>query len=602
MFAAMIACRWGSSTKASGSDSRTAGDTPQLEGIFSIFALCYIESVIMSKPRIAIVIYTMYGHIAKMAEAVKSGVESAGGTATIYQIPETLPQEVLDEMAKLLQKPAPPKPDYPYITPQELTNFDGYLLGVPIRFGNMPAQWKAFWDATGGLWGQGALHGKYAGVFVSTAGQGGGQELLVLMMLSTLAHHGITFVPLGFKNTFKLMGNLEEVRGGSPWGAGTFAAPTTIRQPSDLELEMATIQGKTFYEHLARQSNPTQHRRTITMAPATTTAQAAPPAEPAIEIPSTMDQLVAVLISTPDLSIVDKTFKKMEKDAREALLVSSLSTGEDPLSRLDVDTNTLGWLYILSARLSAQGAPAPQLSIIQLFCSRFKPEDARLAPERITMLAKGIVRAAGDDGLSLVVKPLRDLVIRYPPSSAHLTNLHPIFLNACVKTRNFAAALPVLTSPIYQVDTKISELSWNDNLLYHYAGGVAFGALKRWQEAEEFFEICVTAPAQTPASIQLEALKKLTLVQLILYGKPMSPPKYTNQLLIRNLKNSPYHNLARNYPQKRSTLVTTTTKDGETFTLLPVRLYPSGGKFPEVPRRPSLRPSAPQTPTRIDNP
>lgn len=89
--------------------------------------------------------------------------------------------------------------------------------------------------------------------------------------------------------------------------------------------------------------------------------------------------------------------------------------------------------------------------------------------------------------------------------------------------RNFAAALPVLESPVYQVDTKISELHWNDNLLYHYAGGVTYGALKRWREAEEFFEICVTAPAQTPASIQLEALKKLTLVQLILYGKVRWP-------------------------------------------------------------------------------
>ena len=89
----------------------------------------------------------------------------------------------------------------------------------------------------------------------------------------------------------------------------------------------------------------------------------------------------------------------------------------------------------------------------------------------------------------------------------------------CVSTRHFTAALPVLEAPILTVDTTIAELHWNDNLLYHYAGGVAFGALKRWKEAEDFFEICVTAPAQTPAAIQLEALKKLTLVQLILYGK-----------------------------------------------------------------------------------
>ncbi len=86
-------------------------------------------------------------------------------------------------------------------------------------------------------------------------------------------------------------------------------------------------------------------------------------------------------------------------------------------------------------------------------------------------------------------------------------------------TRHFATALPILSSPIFNIDTSLSELSYNDNLIYHYAGGVAFGALKRWREAEEFLEICVTAPGQIPAAIQLEALKKLTLVQLILYGK-----------------------------------------------------------------------------------
>ena len=89
----------------------------------------------------------------------------------------------------------------------------------------------------------------------------------------------------------------------------------------------------------------------------------------------------------------------------------------------------------------------------------------------------------------------------------------------CVATRHFTTALPVLAVPITSVDTTLSDLHYNDNLVYHYAGGIALGALKRWREAEEFFEICVSAPAQVPAAIQLEAYKKLVLVQLIQYGE-----------------------------------------------------------------------------------
>jgi len=147
---------------------------------------------------------------------------------------------------------APPKPDYPVITPDELANFDAFLFGVPTRFGNFPAQWKAFWDGTGQLWGSGALYRKYAGVFVSSASPGGGQESTVIATLSTLTHHGIIYVPFGYASAFGQLTNLEEVRGGSPWGAGTFAGPTGARQPTALELEVATIQGKTFYETVDR--------------------------------------------------------------------------------------------------------------------------------------------------------------------------------------------------------------------------------------------------------------------------------------------------------------------------------------------------------------
>lgn len=125
-----------------------------------------------------------------MAESVKKGIESVGGNATILQVPETLPQEVLTKMY------APPKPDYPVATPADLTNFDGLLFGISTRYGGWPAQFKTFWDATGQLWAQGALAGKFAGAFVSTGGPGGGQESTYFSILTTLVHHGMVFVPL----------------------------------------------------------------------------------------------------------------------------------------------------------------------------------------------------------------------------------------------------------------------------------------------------------------------------------------------------------------------------------------------------------------------
>ncbi|KAH9478063.1 flavodoxin-like fold protein [Psilocybe cubensis] len=202
----------------------------------------------MSTPKVAIVIYTMYGHIAKLAEAEKAGIEKAGGKADIYQVAETLSQEILTKMY------APAKPDYPIVTPDILAGYDAFLLGVPTRYGNMPAQWKAFWDSTGQLWAGGKLAGKYAGFFVSTAGLGGGQESTVLASLSTLAHHGILYVPFGYSHAFGQLTNLDEVHGGSPWGAGTFASSNGSRQPSQLELEIATTQGEAFFNTVKKVS------------------------------------------------------------------------------------------------------------------------------------------------------------------------------------------------------------------------------------------------------------------------------------------------------------------------------------------------------------
>lgn len=195
---------------------------------------------------VGIIIYSLYGHIVKLAEAAKAGVELTGAKATIYQVEETLSPEVLAKMH------APPKPDYPTATPETLTEYDAFLFGIPTRYGNFPAQWKTYWDKTGGLWASGALHGKVAGVFVSTGTPGGGQEVTVLNSLSTLAHHGIIYVPLGYKNTFPLNTSFEVVHGGSAWGAGTFAGADGSRSPNEVELEMAKIQGKTFAETVTK--------------------------------------------------------------------------------------------------------------------------------------------------------------------------------------------------------------------------------------------------------------------------------------------------------------------------------------------------------------
>ncbi|KAF2001149.1 benzoquinone reductase [Amniculicola lignicola CBS 123094] len=193
--------------------------------------------------KIAIVYYSMYGHIKQLADAEKKGIEEAGGEVKLFQIAETLPEEVLGKMYA-----APKATDVEVLTdPSVLESYDAFLFGVPTRFGNFPAQWKTFWDKTGKQWSTGGFWGKYAGLFISTGTQGGGQESTALAAMSTLAHHGLIYVPLGYKYTFPLLSDLSEVRGGSPWGAGTFSAADGSRQPSAKELELAAAQGKAFY-------------------------------------------------------------------------------------------------------------------------------------------------------------------------------------------------------------------------------------------------------------------------------------------------------------------------------------------------------------------
>eukprot|EP00281_Chroomonas_sp_CCMP1168_P031216 CAMPEP_0206240666 /NCGR_PEP_ID=MMETSP0047_2-20121206/16061_1 /ASSEMBLY_ACC=CAM_ASM_000192 /TAXON_ID=195065 /ORGANISM="Chroomonas mesostigmatica_cf, Strain CCMP1168" /LENGTH=189 /DNA_ID=CAMNT_0053665465 /DNA_START=48 /DNA_END=617 /DNA_ORIENTATION=- len=186
----------------------------------------------------------MYGHIRTMAVAIKKGVEAGGGVATLLQVPETIPPEALAKMG------APPKSDDAIAKVEDLEGYDGIIFGVPSRFGMPAAQMKTFLDQTGGLWAGGKLIGKPAGLFISTGSQGGGQETVGLTMLTQLTHHGMIYVPLGYRDP--KLADMSEMHGGSPYGAGTLAGSDGSRQPSKLETDVAETQGKSFAEVCAK--------------------------------------------------------------------------------------------------------------------------------------------------------------------------------------------------------------------------------------------------------------------------------------------------------------------------------------------------------------
>ncbi|KAG6508732.1 hypothetical protein ZIOFF_034112 [Zingiber officinale] len=193
---------------------------------------------IENKLKIFIVFYSMYGHVESLAKKMKEGVDSIeGAQGILYRVEETLPQEVLEKMR------APPKdPAIPLISAAELTEADGILFGFPTRYGCMAAQMKAFFDSTGQLWREQKLAGKPAGFFVSTGSQGGGQETTIWTAITQLTHHGMLFVPIGY--TFGSgMFAIDEIRGGSPYGAGVYAGDGS-RQASEGELALAQHQGK----------------------------------------------------------------------------------------------------------------------------------------------------------------------------------------------------------------------------------------------------------------------------------------------------------------------------------------------------------------------
>ena len=185
--------------------------------------------------KVLVLYYSAYGHIEAMAYAVAEGAKSAGADVTVKRVPELVPDDVarasyykMDQKAEIA-------------TVAELENYDAIVVGAGTRYGTVASQMRNFWDQTGGLWAQGKLVGKVGSVFTSTATQHGGQESTILGFIPTFMHHGLVVVGLPY--AFQGQMGVEEVKGGSPYGASTITGGDGSRQPSQVELDAARYQG-----------------------------------------------------------------------------------------------------------------------------------------------------------------------------------------------------------------------------------------------------------------------------------------------------------------------------------------------------------------------
>jgi NAD(P)H dehydrogenase (quinone) len=196
--------------------------------------------------KILVLYYSTYGHIETMAYAVAEGATGAGAEVVVKRVPELVPEEVARANHFKLDQKAP------IATPDELADYDAIIVGTGTRFGRMSSQMANFWDQTGGLWFGGKLVGKLGAAFTATASQHGGQETTLFSIITNLLHHGmvITGLPYSFQGQLKL----DEVTGGTPYGATTLTAADGSRQPSANELDGARFLGKHVAELSAKLS------------------------------------------------------------------------------------------------------------------------------------------------------------------------------------------------------------------------------------------------------------------------------------------------------------------------------------------------------------
>ena len=191
--------------------------------------------------KVLVLFYSTYGHVYRLAQAIAEGVREVPGVdVVVKRVPETLPADIIKAIGATEAQKA--FADVPVAVVDDLADAGAIVFGTPTRFGNMTAQMRQFLDATGGLWAQGKLVGKVGSVFASSATQHGGQETTILSFHTTLLHHGMVIVGLPY--TFQGQTRLDEVTGGSPYGATTIAGGKGERMPSENELAAARFQGR----------------------------------------------------------------------------------------------------------------------------------------------------------------------------------------------------------------------------------------------------------------------------------------------------------------------------------------------------------------------
>ncbi len=190
--------------------------------------------------KVQVIFYSMYGHVYRMAEAVAAGARDAGAEVSLWQVPELVPDEILERSGAAVARAA--FAHVPVVKPAQLEEADAIIFGTPTRFGNMAAQMRNFLDQTGGLWADGALVGTVGSVFASTASQHGGQETTLTSFHLTLLHHGMIVV--GVPYTEPRLTNMAEITGGTAYGATTLAGLDGSREPSENELAIARFQGR----------------------------------------------------------------------------------------------------------------------------------------------------------------------------------------------------------------------------------------------------------------------------------------------------------------------------------------------------------------------
>ena len=190
--------------------------------------------------KVLVLYYSTYGHIETMAAAVAEGARSTGASVDVKRVPETVPEAIAGPAHFKLDQAAP------VAAVADLEHYDAIIVGCPTRFGRLPSQMASFLDQAGGLWARGALNGKVGGAFTSTATQHGGQEVTLFSVITNLLHFGMVIVWLPY--SFQGQMSIDEIVGGSPYGATTIAGGQGQRQPSAIELDGARHQGRLIAE------------------------------------------------------------------------------------------------------------------------------------------------------------------------------------------------------------------------------------------------------------------------------------------------------------------------------------------------------------------